>query len=290
MFDEFTPKRILGALLLLFLILVGVLLYERYTSYFELKKIQKSAEILTALDKITISPRRTSNEIHAIKSQLLHDLQKVVDQKPPTAGLLELLRDNSVSDKTKKFFSGASLWLFLLLLSLPRLLKKSLNEIAPLAVFAFFSLLSGWVATLINLELSVIPTAVIFFLVPLMIVGIFGLILGIAVPQFAAYRMRGYNVEAIRNLRNTKTLLEAYYADNGEYPRVLSQAVETIPEQVNLEFDLLSQNKYILSATHVKGDKIFFASSDSTEITSQDKNVNTGRAVESTRNAAKASE
>ena len=58
-----------------------------------------------------------------------------------------------------------------------------------------------------------------FTLVELMIVvAIIGILAAIAIPQFSAYRTRAFNTAADSDLRNVRTSLEAYYADNQGYP------------------------------------------------------------------------
>jgi type IV pilus assembly protein PilA len=52
----------------------------------------------------------------------------------------------------------------------------------------------------------------------LIVVAIIGILAAIAIPQFAAYRMRGYNAGANSDAKNLKTTLEAYYTDNQKYP------------------------------------------------------------------------
>ena len=58
-----------------------------------------------------------------------------------------------------------------------------------------------------------------FTLIELMIViAIIGILAAIAIPQFAAYRTKSYNSAATADLRNVKTSLEAFFADQQEYP------------------------------------------------------------------------
>lgn len=52
----------------------------------------------------------------------------------------------------------------------------------------------------------------------LIVVAIIGILAAIAIPQFAAYRARGYNSAATSDLKNIKTNLEAYFTDNQKYP------------------------------------------------------------------------
>ena len=59
-----------------------------------------------------------------------------------------------------------------------------------------------------------------FTLIELMIViAIIGILAAIAIPQFAAYRVKSYNSAAQADLRNAKTNLEAFYADYQVYPQ-----------------------------------------------------------------------
>ncbi len=63
-----------------------------------------------------------------------------------------------------------------------------------------------------------------FTLVELMIVvAIIGILAAIAIPQFAAYRAKGYNSAATSDLRNFKTSMEAFMADNQQYPDTIAQ-------------------------------------------------------------------
>ena len=52
----------------------------------------------------------------------------------------------------------------------------------------------------------------------LIVVAIIGILAAIAIPQFASYRQKAYNSAAQSDLKNWKTAMEAYMADNQEYP------------------------------------------------------------------------
>jgi len=52
----------------------------------------------------------------------------------------------------------------------------------------------------------------------LIVVAIIGILAAIAIPQFASYRQKAFNSAAQSDLKNTKTNLEAFYADYYEYP------------------------------------------------------------------------
>jgi prepilin-type N-terminal cleavage/methylation domain-containing protein len=51
----------------------------------------------------------------------------------------------------------------------------------------------------------------------LVVVAIIGILAAIAIPQFAAYRKRGYEATMKADIRNAATAEEAYYAQNQTY-------------------------------------------------------------------------
>ena len=52
----------------------------------------------------------------------------------------------------------------------------------------------------------------------LIVVAIIGILAAIAIPQFSSYRAKAYNSAANSDLKNIKTGMEAFMADNREYP------------------------------------------------------------------------
>ncbi len=64
----------------------------------------------------------------------------------------------------------------------------------------------------------------------LVVVAIIGILAAIAIPQFAAYRQRGYDSRANSDLRNAATSEEAYFATNQVYVVCADLACEsTLP-------------------------------------------------------------
>jgi len=55
----------------------------------------------------------------------------------------------------------------------------------------------------------------------LIVVAIIGILAAIAIPQFSAYRAKAFNSASNSDLKNIKTGMEAYMADNQEYPAVV---------------------------------------------------------------------
>lgn len=56
----------------------------------------------------------------------------------------------------------------------------------------------------------------------LIVVAIIGILAAIAIPQFSAYRQKAYNAAAQSDLKNTKTGMEAFMADNQSYPTAMA--------------------------------------------------------------------
>ena len=56
----------------------------------------------------------------------------------------------------------------------------------------------------------------------LIVVAIIGILAAIAIPQFSAYRQKAYNSAATSDLKNSKTGMEAFMADNQSYPTSMS--------------------------------------------------------------------
>jgi type IV pilus assembly protein PilA len=52
----------------------------------------------------------------------------------------------------------------------------------------------------------------------LIVVAIIGILAAIAIPQFSSYRAKAYNAASTADLKNMKTGMEAYMADQQEYP------------------------------------------------------------------------
>jgi type IV pilus assembly protein PilA len=51
----------------------------------------------------------------------------------------------------------------------------------------------------------------------LVVVAIIGILAAIAIPQFAAYRAKGFDARAESDCRNAATAEEAYFVDNASY-------------------------------------------------------------------------
>ncbi len=56
----------------------------------------------------------------------------------------------------------------------------------------------------------------------LVVIAIIGILAAIAIPQFAAYRRRGYDSDVKSNVKNAGTTEEAYFTDKNTYTSALS--------------------------------------------------------------------
>jgi prepilin-type N-terminal cleavage/methylation domain-containing protein len=137
----------------------------------------------------------------------------------------------------------------------------------------------------------------------LIVVAIIGILAAIAIPQFAAYRIRSYNASGLSDMRNTRTAQEALFADWQRYGRSAAAALpgaggfgagavltgpgvaltpniittsDTVPLPRGLQVptgnnvtlvaanEALSGASFTVSAKHTQGDTTFAGDSDST--------------------------
>jgi type IV pilus assembly protein PilA len=111
-------------------------------------------------------------------------------------------------------------------------------------------------------------TAVILLIVLVVVsVPVTGIIAAIAIPQFAAYRIKGSNSSALADLKNIKTACEGYYADNKRYPDSLSQIQFVASPGVEVLYQPDPDRKgYLVTTIHRTGDRKYGAASEKTEI------------------------
>lgn len=104
----------------------------------------------------------------------------------------------------------------------------------------------------------------------LIVVAIIGILAAIAIPQFAAYRIRGYNSAAQSDGKNIVTAEEAYFTDRQKY---FSYALTEGPvkllggaglsSKVKAKIVISTDNTiYTMGTAHNTGDKIYGFESD----------------------------
>ena len=99
-----------------------------------------------------------------------------------------------------------------------------------------------------------------FTLIELMIVvAIIGILAAIAIPQFAAFRVRGFNSTSQSDLRNLATSEEAYFADKQDYcgsTVVLFNTYGFIQSKnVTTTIPVANITSYTIKASHASSDR-----------------------------------
>jgi type IV pilus assembly protein PilA len=89
----------------------------------------------------------------------------------------------------------------------------------------------------------------------LVVVAIIGILAAIAIPQFAAYRKRGFEAAVRSDLKNAAIAQEAYYAAFVRYQDATPADAINLPgfeptERVTVAVAVPSLTRFTLSATH----------------------------------------
>lgn len=87
----------------------------------------------------------------------------------------------------------------------------------------------------------------------LLLVGlVVGILSAVAIPQFSSYKIKGHNAAAMSDLKNAKTSLEAFFADNQRYPETLEASKYIPSEDVYVKCSILP-DAYVCGAAHKEG-------------------------------------
>jgi prepilin-type N-terminal cleavage/methylation domain-containing protein len=90
----------------------------------------------------------------------------------------------------------------------------------------------------------------------LVVIAIIGILAAIAIPQFAAYRRRGYDSDAKSAVKNMSTAQEAYFTDRNTYTASTTDLTNRGLKQsanIGLANPAAAATTFIVSATVVQG-------------------------------------
>jgi len=103
-----------------------------------------------------------------------------------------------------------------------------------------------------------------FTLIELMIViAIIGILAAIAIPQFGAYRRRGYNASVQADLKNLATCQEAYFTDEYRYTTTIGNITGATygsfktSDGVVLNISAADSTDFTATGYHLGGDETY---------------------------------
>jgi type IV pilus assembly protein PilA len=96
----------------------------------------------------------------------------------------------------------------------------------------------------------------------LVVVAIIGILAAIAIPQFSAYRKRGFNARAEADVRNAATAEEAAFVDTNAYASCVDAACSTSLPSFSLSNGvsitcIAAGTTFTCTSTHANGDKTY---------------------------------
>ena len=93
----------------------------------------------------------------------------------------------------------------------------------------------------------------------MIVISIIGILAAVAVPQFNAYRLRGYNIGGKSDAKNASIAQEAYYVDNKTYTSDFNNLKTYGYRQMQSVEVRVSggNNDYTIVSYHGNGDKTY---------------------------------
>jgi len=88
----------------------------------------------------------------------------------------------------------------------------------------------------------------------LVVVAIIGILAAIAIPQFAAYRAKGFDARSASDCRNAATAEEAYFVGNSAYTTTLASLPGFVQSgNVTVAAALVGANAFTVTCSSTKG-------------------------------------
>jgi len=88
----------------------------------------------------------------------------------------------------------------------------------------------------------------------LVVVAIIGILAAIAIPQFAAYRAKGFDARSASDCRNSATAEEAYFVSNSAYTTTLASLPGFVQSgDVSVTVALVGTTGFTATCTSAKG-------------------------------------
>jgi hypothetical protein len=174
-FAEFSWKRLLATLVVALLIVIGFMLYERYTSGFRLGRIQKQAELLVTLNQLQTANIRSDPKLGKIYDRLVADADDAAQTKPLSISFF-VFPSSMFSHVIAKFLAGGAPWTLIGLFFIPGILRGDKGSASALLGVTVFVVLFGVIgAVLPNIwwpwfNLLIYPTGHFVLLLTLVII------------------------------------------------------------------------------------------------------------------------
>ena len=113
--------------------------------------------------------------------------------------------------------------------------------------------------------------AVIAIVAAVGFIFITGILAAIAIPQFAAYRTRAFNIAAQKDLTNAATAQEAFYVDYKTYADSIDKLTGAsyglqISKGVDLTIHFADAERYMMTASHERGNENYMIQGPEGEI------------------------
>ena len=109
-----------------------------------------------------------------------------------------------------------------------------------------------------------------------LVIGLFGIISAIAIPQFSVYKARSYDAAVHADLVNAATAQEAYLVDNARYADSIDKLTGThyglqLSQDVEITVLYADERQYVMEGFHRSGKKKFRLGGPGGEIEAQPK-------------------